>query len=295
MSDTILLLGHGSADREGAEEFVHVLDAVRAVAPDRRIEAGFLEFYGPVLPSIAEAIDTCARRGDQRILAIPILLAYAGHAKYDMPAQLQAGRERHPGLPIQAAPPFGIQEPLLRIVEERIRQAQEELPPTDAAEVAVLLVGRGTSDPEANADIYKIGRLLVERNPYGLVECCFIAMTDPRVPAGIERCVRLGARRIIVVPYFINTGTLVKRIWSQAEAAGRDHAGVEVLLGKHMGADPALVRLILERAEALAQGGEETILQSERMCLYRCGAVRTHHHHDHAHHHHEHPAAALER
>lgn len=292
MTETILLMGHGSADREGALEFVELAEAVRGAAPEQTIEAGFLEFGGPVLHTIAEAIDLCAERGDRKVLAVPVLLAYAGHAKYDMPGQIRDGQERHPHLDLQAAPPFGIQETLLEIVEQRIREAQEGLPPCEPQDIAVLLVGRGTTDPEANADIYKIGRLLTERNNYGFVECCFIAMTEPRLPAGIDRCVRLAAKQVIVAPYFINTGTLVKRIWTQAEASGPRHPGVQIALARHMGVHPELVQFILNRAQVLSESGAGAAMLSERMCLYRCGATRSHHHdHNNGHHRHDHNAA----
>ncbi len=282
-----MLMGHGSADREGAEEFVQVVEAVRAES-QLPVEAGFLEFFGPVLHSIEEAIDAVAASGAERVLAVPVLLFYAGHAKYDMPGQIVTGRGRHPRLDLRAAPPFGTQELLLEIIEQRIRELEERLGPTAREETSVLLVGRGTSDPEANADFYKIGRLIWERNEYAAIECCFIAMTQPGVPEGIERCVRLGARRVLVVPYFINTGVLVKRIEQKALAAREQHPGVEIAVGEHFGAHPKLVRLILDRARALVEQGNDAL--SERTCLYRCAAASRHHHH----HHHEHVHAGVE-
>jgi sirohydrochlorin cobaltochelatase len=302
MNETILLMGHGSADYDGAVEFVQLVEAVRATVPDRTVEAGFLEFAGPVLHSIQDAIDRCAARGDEQVLAVPVLLYYAGHAKYDMPAQIRTGRERHPHLDLRAAPPLGIQVPLLEITEQRIAELEAALPPASREETAVLLVGRGTSDPEANADLYKIGRLLWERRPAvgpvppwpaasvagcpaGMVECCFIAMTDPGVPAGIDRCVRLGARRVLVIPYFLNTGKLVKRIGEQALAARRRYPDVEIAVGEHMGTHPKVIQLLLERAKVVATEGDAAAALSERTCLYRCVARESHHQHSHGHDH----------
>ncbi len=283
MNDVILLMGHGSADREGAEEFVQLVEAVLAES-ERPVEAGFLEFFGPVLPSIREVIDRCAAMEAERVLAVPVLLFYASHAKRDMPGQIVAGRERHPQLDLRAAPPFGTQAALLEITEQRIRELEEQLGLIPHEETTVLLVGRGTSDPEANADFYKIGRLIWERNDYAAVECCFIAMTQPGVPDGIERCVRLGAKRVLVIPYFINTGVLVKRIEKQVLAVQERYPEVEIGVGEHFGVHPKLVQLILDRANALAQEGEGALeALSERTCLYRCGGASRHHHHHHEH------------
>ncbi|UZM98145.1 CbiX/SirB N-terminal domain-containing protein [Lysinibacillus sp. MHQ-1] len=38
--------------------------------------------------------------------------------------------------------------------------------------------------------------------PVKYVESAFMGVTDPRVEEGIERCVKLGAKKIIMLPYF---------------------------------------------------------------------------------------------
>ena len=256
----ILLMGHGSRDGEGALEFMELAGAVQQAIPKVPVEAGVLEFNGPVAPSIQEAIDRCAAMEAGRVLAVPVLLSNAGHAKNDMPAQIAQARARHPTLDLREAALLGIHASLLEIAEERIEQLGRRLGPADPKETAVLLVGRGASDAEANADFYKIGRLLWERSPFGVVECCFISLAEPGVPAGIERCVQLGASRVLVVPYFINTGILVKRISEQALKAQECYPSTRIAVGEHFGVHPKLVQLILARAAALTgdvEGGED--------------------------------------
>jgi sirohydrochlorin cobaltochelatase len=119
-------------------------------------------------------------------------------------------------------------------------------------EHAVLLVGRGSTDPDANADLYKVARLLSDSRGLGLVEPAFVSLARPFVADGLERCRRLGARRIAVVPYFLFTGVLARRIGTQARAFARGARGLEVVVGRELGPDPRLARLVLERyAEAL--------------------------------------------
>ncbi|HVA87425.1 MAG TPA: sirohydrochlorin chelatase [Candidatus Saccharimonadales bacterium] len=258
MGEMILLMGHGSRDPDGVEEFRDLVAAVRAAAPRGwAIAAGVLEFAQPRVPSIQEAIDRCVADGADRILAVPMLLFNAGHAKEDMPAQIARARIRHPGLNLRLIRPLGMHHALLELAEERLSDLDRQLAPGRLDETAVLLVGRGTSDAVANGDFFKIGRLIWERNRYGLVECGFAGTAEPLVPAGIERCVRLGARRILVLPYFINTGTLVKRIHSQARAAQAVYPGVEIVSGAHFGVHPKLVQLLLTRSEARAGGIDE--------------------------------------
>jgi sirohydrochlorin cobaltochelatase len=139
-------------------------------------------------------------------------------------------------------------------VEDRIRHLQHRLGAIEAERTTTLLVGRGTTDPSANGDFFKIGRLLWERNRFASVECAFVSLTEPTVPMGIERCARLGAERLLLIPYFLHTGVLVKRIAQQAQTAQATFPELEIAVGEPMGVHPNLVRLILDRVAALQDG-----------------------------------------
>lgn len=283
MPDFILLMGHGSRCCLGAAEFLDLVDAVRDAAPDLPIETGFLEFGGPMVPTIQEAIDRCVARGARRVLAVPVLLFYAGHGKRDMPGQIALGRQRHPGLDLVLCEALGIDRTLLAIAEDRIAARLDALPPVLSEETAVLLVARGTTDGDANSDFFKVGRLLWERNRFGWVECGFISLAQPSVPAGIARCVALGARRVLVVPYFLDTGVLVQRIAEQAIASRDRHPGVDVQVASHMGLDQRLVDLVLARARqpAADRSGHNLAGKTWR---YQPAATTAHSHaHDHGH------------
>lgn len=293
MGEMILLMGHGSRDPDGVEEFRDLVAAVRAAAPaGGAIAAGVLEFARPGVPSIQEAIDRCVANGAERIVAVPVLLFNAGHAKEDMPEQIAQARIHHPGLNLRLRRPLGMHHSLLEIAEERLSDLERQLAPGRPDETAVLLIGRGTSDAVANGDFFKIGRLIWERNRYGLVECGFAGTAAPLVPAGIERCVRLGARRILVLPYFINTGTLVKRIHTQARAAQAAYPGVEIVSGAHFGVHPKLVQLLLTRSEAQA-GAHDELDDGAIGSPWRYFHPK-HHHHDEGTHHQDDTRPVLE-
>jgi sirohydrochlorin cobaltochelatase len=114
----------------------------------------------------------------------------------------------------------------------------------------VLLVDRGTTIARANADLYATGRLFQERGLYPAVEVCFVSLAPPCVPAGLQRCVALGARRVLVVPYFINTGLLVQRIGEQIAAARGFYPALRAVVGPHFGTDARLVAALLDRGRA---------------------------------------------
>ncbi len=283
MDDVILLLGHGSRDPAGAAEFLDLVAVVRAVS-ERPVEAGVLEFAGSMIPSIQSAVDRCVAQGFTRILAVPVLLLNAGHAQRDIPAEIDQARQRYPTNELRLAEPLGIQQSLLEILEERIGEEMGNAIVCQEDSTAILLIGRGTTDAEANGDIYKIARLLWERNRFALVECGFAGTVRPTIMEGITRCILLGARRILVVPYFINTGLLVQRIQTQAAQARDAYPDVEIAVCRHLGVHPRLVQLLLARARALANGD----VAPPDPAIGRTWRYPPHHHHQNGHGDHRH-------
>ncbi len=77
-----------------------------------------------------------------------------------------------------------------------------------------MVVGRGSSDPDANSNVSKVMRMLWEGMGFGWAETCYSGVTFPLVEPGLEHAAKLGYKRIIVFPYFLFTGVLVKRIYS---------------------------------------------------------------------------------
>lgn len=247
----LVLMGHGSRDPEGAEELAALAAAVQAEAPEFRVWGGVLEFPNVGLPSIQDSFDLAVAGGARTVLAVPLLLNDAGHARLDIPREVAVARARHVETDIRLCPPLGFDPLVLQIAEGRARTLGDQVP-GNPAETAVLLVGRGTSHADANADFFRTARLFWERNrpAYRWVECCFVSLAEPGVAGGIDRCARLGARRVLVVPYFINTGILAKRIPGQVEEGARAWRGLRTGVAAHFGVDRGLVRAILARARS---------------------------------------------
>jgi sirohydrochlorin cobaltochelatase len=281
----LLVAGHGSQDAAGAVELLALADRVRALDPGLDLACGFIELSPPPL-SVACA-DLVAQ-GHSEIVVVPVMLLAAGHVKDDVPALVARLRLQYPGVRFRYARELGVHPDLLAVVDERLGAA---VPAAQQAGTAVLLCGRGSSDPDANADLQKIARLLWEGRPWPLVETCYVGITDPRLPAGLERCRRLGARRIVTVPYFLFTGRLVERIRAQCAAFAAAHPELDVRVAGYLGPDERVARLVLARyAEAL--DGDPRMncdLCVHRVALpgfeARVGAPAVPHHHpgDHVH------------
>jgi len=238
-------------------EFV---DVVQAEAPELRLGCGFIELAQPDLDT---AIARLADAGASRVVAVPLVLLGAGHMKNDGPATLARARARHAGVTFAYARALGIHPTPLEVAAERIGSTLADWP-RDAT--AVVVVSRGSSDPDANADLYKVARLLWGGRRTELVEPAFVSLAPPSLPEALDRCRRLGADRIAVIPYFLFTGVLVERIRSQSQDWQEAHSDIEVRVGAEMGADRRLARLVLERYREALDGD---VRMNCDCCAYR--------------------------
>src|SRR3954454_18923930 len=260
MSAALMVVGHGSRDADGLDEFWALAQHVREAAADLPVGFGFIELAEPL---VDQGIDELVARGNTDVVSIPLVLLAAGHLKNDGPAALTRARQRHPGVAFRMGRDLGIDPAVLAVVEDRAREALGEFDPTTSA---VVLVGRGSRDPDASSDRYKVARLLADGRGLGLVEPAFAGVTWPSVADALERCRRLGATYVAVVPFFLFTGVLVPRIHAQAAEWAADHPELTVVAGEHLGPDRRLARLVLERYPEALTG---PVRMNCDLCTYR--------------------------
>ncbi|MET8980266.1 sirohydrochlorin chelatase [Streptomyces sp. NPDC004539] len=292
----LLIAGHGTRDDAGAEAFRDFVRELGRRDPRLPVAGGFIELSPPPL---GDAVAELVEQGVRRFAAVPLMLVSAGHAKGDIPAALAREKERHPGISYTYGRPLGPHPALLSVLERRVEEAlggSSARTPEDRADVMVLLVGRGSTDPDANAEVYKAARLLWEGRGYAGVETAFVSLAAPDVPSGLDRCVKLGARRIVVLPYFLFTGILPDRVRQQTEGWAAAHPEAEVFSADVIGPEPELLDLVMERYEEAVKGDLRMNCDS---CVYRIalpgfedkvGAPQQPHFHpdDDGHHHHHH-------
>ncbi|MFT0788006.1 sirohydrochlorin chelatase [Synechococcus sp. H55.10] len=292
----LLLIGHGSRDPEGQQAFLELAQAYQSLTPQRPVIPCFLEL---AQPSIAQGVEQCLAQGWQEIVALPLLLFGARHNKFDVTVELDRLQALHPQLRIHYGGPLGIRVEILQLLRDRLAALLAAQPrQIPGAETVLLFVGRGSSDPEANAEACKLARLLWEGSGLAAVETCFIGITHPRLPVGLERALSWQPRRVIVLPYFLFTGVLVKKIEAAVQERRRQYPEIEWLMLPELG----LVDTVLHSLQQL----EQEALQGQtpincHLCKFRLavsaelGVGHTHHHdhqdHPHAqgsHHHHHH-------
>ena len=278
----LLLAGHGTRDPAGVAAFTAFTTRLQARFAPQGIDVagGFIELSAPPL---RDAVTELTGRGHRRVVAVPLVLSAASHAKSDIPAALARERARHPGLDWSYGRPLGPHPVLLDLLATRIAEQAGPMaeqagriagPPGPALTgtappgppPAVLLVARGSTDPDANAEVCKTARLLWEGRDFAFAETAFVSLASPDVPAGLERCRLLGASRVIVARYFLFPGILPDRIAAQATAYGQAHPDLDVRCTEVLGDSDELAGLVAERYhEALA--GD--IRMNCDVCAYR--------------------------
>ena len=278
MTPPLLLAAHGTTDQAGVDAFAALGERVGqlAAADGTRVAGGFIELSAPAL---REAVTGLAAASPGPIVAVPLMLSAAGHAKGDIPAALARERTRHPGASFTYARPLGPHPALIDLLAARIAAAGTDQP-------AVLLVGRGSTDPDANADVVKTARLLWEGRDYPLAETAFVSLARPDVAEGLERCRLLGARRIVVARYFLFPGVLPDRVAEQAAAYAAAHPELDIACTDVLGDCDEIAALVWERYhEALA--GD--IRMNCDVCVYRIAMPGFEHRVGEPQHPHDHP------
>ncbi|WP_433869702.1 sirohydrochlorin chelatase [Saccharopolyspora sp. CA-218241] len=277
----LLIVGHGTVDDGGVEEFRAFIDRVRGRMAPAGIDVagGFIELSAP---AVTEAWGELAARGHRTMAAVPLVLVAAGHGKGDIPAALEREVRRHPGTSFAFGRPMGPHPVLLDLLAERIAAV---VPREEWADTAVVLVGRGSTDPDANAEVCKVSRLLQETCGFDTVETAFVSLAPPDVAAGLERARRLGARKVVVAPYFLFDGVLPQRVARQAREYARAAPDIDVHVSGYLGDTDALAELVVERYHEALHG---EIRMNCDTCAYRVllpgfedklGAPQTPHHH----------------
>ncbi|MGH4013221.1 MAG: CbiX/SirB N-terminal domain-containing protein [Pseudonocardiaceae bacterium] len=256
----MLVVGHGSREADGVAEFWALAETIRTVAGGLRTGFGFIELASP---SVDEAIDDLITRGATEIVSVPLVLLSAGHLKNDGPAALARARTRHPGVAFSLARDLGIEPVVLEIATDRIRDAAGG---ADPEKLGVALIGRGSSDPDACADLWKVGRLLADGRGLGTVEPGFVSVATPSVSEALERLRLLGAGTAVVAPFFLFPGVLLNRIYAEAAGWAQQHPELEVRGAGCLGPDPRLAQLVLARYREARHGD---VRMNCDLCAYR--------------------------
>ncbi|WP_406839376.1 sirohydrochlorin chelatase [Streptomyces sp. AHU1] len=226
----LVVIAHGSRDPRHAATVHALVERVRDLRPGLRVETGFLDFN---IPSVQGVLESLAAEGVRDVVALPLLLTRAFHAKSDIPAVLREAPSR---LRIRQAEVLGPSPLLTAALERRLYEAG--LAPADKSRTGVVLASAGSTDPEAIAVIAEIAREW-RHTGWCAVRPAFASASLPRTEDAVRELRALGCERVAVAPYVLAPGFLPDRI-------ARGAAGADVL-GDVLGPAPEVARVLLDR------------------------------------------------
>jgi sirohydrochlorin cobaltochelatase len=254
-TEGLLLVAHGSRCVQSELELHELASLVSSALPGVAVEPGFLEMSHPPAGVV---VDRMVRRGCSTLTVLPLVLLGAGHAKSDVPAVILDARSRHPGVEILFGSPLGVsREPVQLLGSAIVAAGGKGLP--------LLVIARGTSDPDANSDAHKAARLLAEWSGAPFVHVGFSGVTGPSVPEAAAVFGRLGFDRVAVAWWYLCHGKLIEEGRSALAAVGSEQ-GIEFVDAGHLGPAAGLVPLILTRYRE-ARGGQPSV--NCDTCAYR--------------------------
>ena len=260
----ILICGHGSRNKLAITEFEELTKLIQKRYPNILVEYGFLEF---AKPSLVDALDKLKDISIKKVIAIPAMLFAAGHVKNDIPSLLMNYSTKN-GIEIIYGRELGINNLMISAACERVKDVFKENNSLKPEESLLVVVGRGSSDPDANSNVSKITRMIVEGIGLGWGETVYSGVTFPLVEPGLKNVVRLGYKNVIIFPYFLFSGVLVTRIKRQSDLVALNNPHISFIHAKYLSSQSYVVDTFIERIEEILNNENKNYMNCST-CKYR--------------------------
>ena len=231
----LVALAHGSRDPRSAATIKALVAEVKTTRPDLRIEPAFLDLSKP---SFGTVVDRLVRAGYDEIVAVPLLLTEAYHARVDVPEVVAEATARHEGLRIRATRVLGLEPVFLEVLDRRMREALKQARVRELD--ALVLAAAGSSDQLANQAVARLARLWGAKHKLPTV-AAYASAAPPATGEAVRAFRTQGRRHVAVGSLFLAPGTLPDRAAELAREAGA------VAVSAPLGADPEVARVILAR------------------------------------------------
>jgi sirohydrochlorin cobaltochelatase len=256
----LLLVGHGSRNRAGNVEFLATAGLVAELAPDMAVEPAFLEFAEP---SIHQGFEALVRRGVRRVVVVPVLLFSAGHLQRDIPSAISALSAKYPDVSVETAAHLGCHMALLDLSKSRYDEALPINLRASAESRALVVVGRGSHDPQATAEMFRFVELRRQLTPTASARACFVTMAEPLLDRVLEQVTDQGPKQVVIQPHLLFGGVLLDRVARIVEHHASQHRHIQWVTTGHLGVSKCVAQAILDRAsKALADKTHSSPLRS---------------------------------
>ncbi|WP_312094718.1 sirohydrochlorin chelatase [Niallia sp.] len=252
--EAVLYICHGSRVQEASAQAISFVKKCMETNEFQGIqEYSFLELSEP---AIEEGFRNCVEKGATIIHIIPVLLLTAAHAKKDIPEVLEKLSIKYPHVQIKYGRPIGVHPQMVEIVADKIRNTS--LYQETNEEILVILVGRGSSDPDVKQDLGKIASLIEKRVERITVEDCYLTAAQPSFEEALQIAEHSTYRHVLVIPYLLFTGILMKSMEKTINKI--KSTDKEYVLAPYLGYDPLIAGILKERVDEMMVGNEYALI-----------------------------------
>ena len=260
----VMLCGHGSRDKNAVLQFQSMVNSIKKTyLSNYDVESGFLEFCHP---TIEQGFQNLKNLGHKKIFALPIMMFAANHIKNDLPSEINNFINKNKNIQIQFGRPLTIDPYLLKACKERIEESLIHHKNINKKNILLMVVGRGTSDPDANANIYKLSRLLHEGLGFGKTEVSYSGTAKPYIDEGLRESMKLSYPYVVVFPYFLFSGVLINRIYEKTDLISKEFPNIKIIKAQYLNNHPMVIKSLFNRLLEINQKNNNMNCQ---LCKYR--------------------------
>ncbi|WP_341636607.1 sirohydrochlorin chelatase [Staphylococcus casei] len=235
----VLYVSHGSRVAEAVTEALSFIELVKAQVDVPLQETCFLELTSP---NVSQGFQRLVDKGATEISVIPVLLLSAGHYFRDIPAEIEANQLKYPYVNVTYGEPLGVQQRLTEILKQRIDETNK----TPNEDAKILVVGRGSYNPQTQKDLATIKTQLYEASHLPDIDVCYLAACKPSFEDALETAVNAGHSQIFIVPYLWFTGILERHIATTVE---RYQVDCDIIICHKLGHHEHLQQALKDRVE----------------------------------------------
>ena len=244
-SRAVMLVGHGTRDPSGTEQFFELGRRLGDLVAPMPVAACLLEFQHPTIP---EAWDQLVRSGATHVHIVPLLLFAAGHAKQDIPELVRACQQETPGISFDQSRPLSRHPAVVELVVQRITETMQSSPPVDPGQAALLMVGRGSYDPCAQADMRVLTEVVAWRTKFARTATAFYAMAEPKLKDELLKLVAEGWPAVVIQPHLLFQGRLFDAICQIVAEVAEENPATRFITASYLGPELLIAKAIASRA-----------------------------------------------
>ncbi len=258
-----LVVGHGTRNIAGQQQFQQVFAQFAQRITPELAELAFLEL---AQPDIATAVERLAEAGATHLITVPVFLFSAGHALQDIPRAVARAAVQHDLRCAGQSAPLELSDPVVELSALRFRQAvcHSAAPATClqscekrfCPQVALAMIGRGSSSAEATEQMRQFARLRSSITPVAEMLSGFVFAQMPNVEQSLQQLAASSCRIIVVQPHLLFEGELVEQLREQVAEYAQRNPHQRWLVTQTLGTDIALAETLAGLAQEVADCGE---------------------------------------